>query len=71
MLANTRDQPSEWGRGNIRLVLVERPRNVADVDLGQVSELAEGVGRKVEIAEGTRLANIGQLDGDGLVIVWS
>jgi len=47
----------------------ERPHDVADVVLGRAGELAKGMGRETKIGEATRIANVGQLDGDGLVPV--
>jgi len=59
-----------WARRSIRSV-EDFPRDAADTALGGVGKLAKGVGREVEIADLARLAAIGQLDVDGLVLVWS
>jgi len=47
------------------------PRHAANAALGRVGELVVGVGRKVEIAPGARLAPVGQLNVDGLAPDWN
>ena len=59
------------GRGGGIFSVEDLPRDAADAAAGWVSELAEGVGREVEIATVTCVAAVGQLDPDGLHLVWS
>lgn len=54
-------------KGRIRLV-DDFPCDAADATDGWVSELIEGVGREIEIANGASLASVGQLDVNGLAL---
>ena len=60
---------NEQGR-NIQSI-EDLPRDAPDAAFGQVGKLAKGVGREVEIAYLACLAAVGQLDMNGLVLVWS
>lgn len=45
------------------------PLNTTDTARGGVGELVECMGREVEIAVGTRLTPVRELDGDSLALV--
>ena len=67
-----RRRSSEWvGEWGIAYLVNERPRDVGEMVLRHVDELFEGMEREAKIAEIAFIANVGQLDGDGLVPVWS
>ena len=61
-------QASEGTREGGNLV-DDLPREAGDAPNGRIGELVEGVGREIEVAEGTPLAAVRQLHLDRLALV--
>ena len=59
------------GQGRSVHLVDDFPRHAANAALSRVSDLVVGVGREVEIAVGTCLAPVGQLNVDDLAPDWN